>query len=71
MAVVYASFRHLLKMVQRRGYSLAWGNAASRIVVGAVLHGGAALVLRVLERMFVKKGLDPEKVKRYTLHLFN
>jgi len=71
MAVVYASFRHLLKMTQRRAYSLAKGNVMSSIAVGAVLHGGAALVLRVLERMFVKKGLDPEKVKRYTLNLFN
>ncbi len=70
MAVIYSSFRHLLKMTQRRAFFSGSADPFTKLAIGAVLHGGAAFVLYILERMFVKNGLDPEKVKRYSLNLF-
>ncbi|MEM0139425.1 MAG: radical SAM protein [Ferroplasma sp.] len=65
LAVYYASYRHLAKMAARDGFSNTRGNVFSRIGTGSILSVGGELMLKVVEKIAKKNGVDIEKVKRW------
>lgn len=65
MAVYYAAYRHLAKMAIRDGFSDSEGGFLTRVGTGSLISGGGYLMMKWIERMAVKKGVDIEKVKRY------
>ncbi len=67
LAVYYACYRHLAKMVKRDAVSDSQGNLFRRAGMAMVLNLGGWGLLHYIERMCTKRGLDIEKVKRYGL----
>lgn len=65
MAVYYASYRHLAKMAIRDGFSDSEGGFLARVGTGSLISGGGFLMMKWIERLAVKMGVDIEKVKRY------
>jgi radical SAM superfamily enzyme YgiQ (UPF0313 family) len=68
LAVYYACYRHLAKMVRRDALKDSNGNPARRAAMSATLNLGGWGLLRIIERMCRTRGLDLEKVKRYGLN---
>jgi radical SAM superfamily enzyme YgiQ (UPF0313 family) len=66
LAVYYASYRHLAKMAARRK-SEGSGNIIVRAGTGAIIYFGGYLMMKVVEDIARKRGLDIAKVKRYGL----
>ncbi len=67
LAVYYASYRHLAKMAKRNAMKEANGNIITRFGVGSVISYGGSLMLRAVEKIARKNGVDIDKVKRYGL----
>ena len=67
MAVYYASYRHLAKMATRDGFRDTHGNFFTRAGTGSIISFGGLLMLKWIERMARKMGVDIEKVKNYDL----
>ncbi len=65
LGVYYASYRHLAKMAVRDGFRNTHGNVFSRVGTGSIISIGGELMLKVVERVAKKNGVDLEKVKRY------
>ncbi|MCW6168571.1 MAG: B12-binding domain-containing radical SAM protein [Thermoplasmatales archaeon] len=65
LAVYYASYRHLAKMANRDGYRDTHGNFISRAGTGTLISGGGMLMMKFIEHLAKKSGVDIEKVKRY------
>lgn len=65
LAVYYASYRHLAKMAARDSPSATSGKFMGRVGTAALIAMGGWLMLKGVERICRKKGLDVEKVKRY------
>jgi len=68
MAVYYVSYYHLFKMVNRSLKSATRGNALKKELLYHSFKFGSKMVLRVLEKMCVKKGLDISRIKRHGLN---
>jgi len=65
LGVYYASYRHLAKMAIRDGFKNTHGNPIARMGTGSIISLGGELMLKVVERIAKKNGVDIEKVKRY------
>ena len=65
LAVYYASYRHLEKMANRDGYRDTHGNFIARAGTGTLISGGGMLMMKFIEHLAKKSGVDIEKVKRY------
>ncbi len=66
LAVYYASYRHLAKMASRRK-SEGEGNVIVRAGTGAIISVGGYMMMKVVEDVARKRGVDLAKVKRYGL----
>jgi len=66
LAVYYASYRHLAKMAARRSGE-ASGNVLVRAGTGAIIHFGGYLMMKVIEDIAKKRGVNISKVKNYGL----
>ncbi|MGC8562027.1 MAG: B12-binding domain-containing radical SAM protein [Thermoplasmata archaeon] len=66
LAVYYASYRHLAKMAARRR-SEGTGNLLVKAGTSMIISFGGVLMLKVVEDIARKKGVDISKVKRYGL----
>jgi radical SAM superfamily enzyme YgiQ (UPF0313 family) len=67
LAVYYASYRHLAKISARDAMRDSRGNPVVRIGTAGVIRFGGWLMLKVVESICRKRGLDLDKVKRYGL----
>ncbi len=67
LAVYYASYRHLAKMATRDGFSNTNGNFFARAGTGSIVAGGGLLMLKWIERVASKAGVDIDKVKNYSV----
>lgn len=67
LAVYYASYRHLAKIAARDGFRDSRGGMLSRIGTGSIISGGGFLMMKYVESLAKKKGVDIEKVKRWGL----
>ncbi len=67
LAVYYASYLHLAKMAKRNGYREARGNMFVRMGTGSIISFGGGLMLRTVEKIARKHGVDIDKVKKYGL----
>jgi hypothetical protein len=67
LAVYYASYRHLAKMAARDGFRNTNGNFFARAGTGSLISGGGLLMMKWIERVALKAGVDIEKVKRYSV----
>ncbi|MDG6951463.1 MAG: B12-binding domain-containing radical SAM protein [Nitrososphaerota archaeon] len=67
LAVYYASYRHLVKMVLRDSVRDSEGNLLKRMLVSLSLDLGGYALFQVIERICKKRGVDVEKVKNYGL----
>ncbi len=65
LAVYYASYRHLAKMANRDGYRDTHGNFIARAGTGTLISSGGLLMMKFIEHLAKKAGVDIEKVKRY------
>ncbi|MEM0155429.1 MAG: radical SAM protein, partial [Thermoplasmataceae archaeon] len=65
LAVYYASYRHLAKMASRDGFRDTRGNLFARLGTGGIISFGGRLMLRTVENIAKKRGVDIEKVKRW------
>lgn len=67
IAVYYASYRHLAKMATRDGFRDSNGNFFARAGTGSIIAGGGILMMKWMERMAKKSGVDIDKVKNYAV----
>ncbi len=67
LAVYYASYLHLAKMAIRDGLMDTRGKFFSRLGTGALVSAGGFMMLKYVERLASKAGVDIEKVKRYSV----
>ena len=67
LAVYYACYRHLSKMIKRDAVRDSKGNVARRTAMSMTLNLGGWGLLHYIEGLCKKRGLDIEKVKRYGL----
>ena len=67
LAVYYASYRHLAKMAARDAYSEGAGNPLSRLGASLLIHMGGWFMMKFIEDICRKNGVDVEKVKNYGL----
>ncbi len=67
LAVYYSSYRHLAKMASRRSYGEGEGNFFVRVGSGSVISFGGYLMMKVVENIARKKGVNISKVKNYGL----
>lgn len=67
LAVYYASYRHLAKMSARDGFRDSRGNVFVRLGTGGIISGGGYLMLKTVESIAKKRGVDIDKVKRFGL----
>jgi radical SAM superfamily enzyme YgiQ (UPF0313 family) len=65
LAVYYACYRHLSKMIRRDAVRDSKGNLARRTAMSMTLTLGGWGLLHFIETLCKKRGLDLEKVKRY------
>ncbi|WP_229657406.1 B12-binding domain-containing radical SAM protein [Thermogymnomonas acidicola] len=65
LAVYYASYRHLAKMAARDGYRDATGSFLARMGTGTIISFGGYVMMKFVEHLARKKGVDIEKVKHY------
>ncbi|EQD60001.1 Fe-S oxidoreductase, partial [mine drainage metagenome] len=68
LAVYYASYRHLAKMAARDGFGNTNGNFLARAGTGSIIAGGGLLMMKWIERVATKAGVDIDKVKNYSLN---
>lgn len=68
LAVYYACYRHLAKMIKRDALRDSKGNFARRGATSMTLNLGGWGLLHFIEVMCKKRGLDLERVKRYGLN---
>ncbi len=71
LAVYYASYRHLAKMASRDGFRDSTGNIFARLGTGSIISGGGYLMMKFVERLAAKNGVDIDKVKRWGLEQKN
>jgi radical SAM superfamily enzyme YgiQ (UPF0313 family) len=67
LAVYYASYRHLAKMASRDALKDAKGNPVVRVVTAGLIGFGGWLMMKVVESICRKHGVDIDKVKRWGL----
>jgi len=67
LAVYYACYRHLAKMIGRDSRVDSKGGFVKRATMSAVLNLGGYGLLHYVEGLCRKRGLDIERVKRYGL----
>jgi len=67
LAVYYACYRQLAKIVKRKAVRDTKGSLLSRFLMPSVLNLGAMGLLRYIEALCKRRGLDVGKVKRYGL----
>ena len=67
LAVYYASYKHLAKIVSRNALKDSKGRFFSRLATAALLSLGARAMFRVVEIVCKQRGVDIEKVKRHGL----
>ena len=67
LAVYYASYRHLAKMAARDGFRDSNGNFLARAGTGSIIAGGGILMMKWMERVAKKAGVDIDKVKNYSV----
>ena len=67
LAVYYASYRHLAKMVSRNTRLESKGNVIARTGIYSAISLGAWGMLKIVEGIARKKGVDIEKAKTYGL----
>ncbi|MFG1519575.1 MAG: radical SAM protein [Thermoplasmataceae archaeon] len=65
LAVYYASYLHLAKMASRDGFRDAEGNFFARASTGSLISGGGFIMLKYVERIARKAGVNIEKIKSY------
>ncbi len=65
LAVYYACYRHLLRMVVRDGLHDSKGNLFTKGMMTCALNLGSWGLLRYIERLCIRRGVDVEKVKQY------
>lgn len=65
LAVYYAAYRHLAKMAARDSASATSGKLLGRVGTASLISVGGWLMLKGVERICRRRGLDVEKVKRY------
>lgn len=65
LAVYYASYRHLAKMSSRDAGAESKGNPAVRMAITGVIGLGGYAMLKFVEKIAKKGGLDIEKAKSY------
>lgn len=68
LAVYYACYRHLSKMIRRDSVADSKGNLARRVFMTSLFNVGGFGLLRYIESICRRRGLDLEKVKRYGLN---
>ncbi|MEM3829802.1 MAG: radical SAM protein, partial [Conexivisphaerales archaeon] len=68
LAVYYASYRHLAKMAARDAYSEGSGNFLSKMGASGIISFGGWVMMKVVESICKKRGLDIEKAKNYGLN---
>jgi radical SAM superfamily enzyme YgiQ (UPF0313 family) len=68
LAVYYACYRHLAKMIRRDGVRDSKGGVVRRAAMSATLNLGGWGLLRFIEGICKSRGMDLEKVKRYGLN---
>jgi hypothetical protein len=64
LAVYYASYRHLAKMAARDSAPSSQGGLLSRLGTSSIISIGGWLMLKGIEHICKKRGLDLDKVKR-------
>ncbi len=64
-AVYYASYRHLAKMAARDSRAESKGNPATKAAVGGIIHLGGYVMMKYIEKLAKKHGVDIEKAKVY------
>jgi len=67
LAVYYASYRHLAKMAKRDAVRDSKGNFIARMGTAGIISFGGWVMMKVVESICKKRGVDIEKVKRYGL----
>jgi radical SAM superfamily enzyme YgiQ (UPF0313 family) len=67
LAVYYASYRHLAKMAARDSVRDSRGNPFVRMGTAGIIRFGGWVMMKVVESICRKRGLDTDKVKRYGL----
>lgn len=67
LAVYYACYRHLQKMVVRNAVRDARENLFAKVSTGLMLRAGGWALFRQVSRICARRGLDLEKVARYGL----
>ncbi len=65
LGVYYASYRHLAKMSVRDGFRNTSGNLFTRAGTGSIISLGGELMLKVVEKVAKRNGVNIEKVKKY------
>ena len=65
LAVYYASYLHLAKIAARDGFRDTEGSFFARAGTGSLISGGGFLMLKYVERIARKAGVDIEKIKSY------
>ncbi|MEM0149453.1 MAG: radical SAM protein, partial [Candidatus Micrarchaeaceae archaeon] len=65
LAVYYASYRHLAKMASRDARKESKGSLVSKVGTSSLITFGGYLMLKVVERIASKAGVDIEKAKTY------
>jgi len=65
LAVYYAAYRHLAKMAARDSASASSGTLFSRFGTASLISIGGWAMLKGVERICRRRGLDIEKAKRY------
>jgi radical SAM superfamily enzyme YgiQ (UPF0313 family) len=68
LGVYYASYRHLARMASRDAYRDSKGNFLVRLVTGSLISVGGWAMMKVVESIAKKHGVDVDKVKRYGLN---
>ncbi|MDE1856859.1 MAG: B12-binding domain-containing radical SAM protein [Candidatus Micrarchaeota archaeon] len=67
LAVYYASYRHLAKIAMRNAKRESRGNPVVKLGTAGIIYSGSWLMLKLIEVICRKRGVDIEKVKRHGL----
>ena len=71
LAVYYAAYRHLAKISARDSSASGYGGIMSRVSMASLIPAGGWLMLRGIEHLCRKRGIDIDKVKRYGVESWN